>query len=429
METSTNAQPSQWLKFVRYFTSFINCSTIILFATNVMHVAAEAEEFKNTSDLKRISTEGNAEHSELSPIVISAEEGTIPAHNINNYVHPHEEYLVMWAEVSKVLLVLILVISIVSILVLSQALYYMFTRYKRSVYFDFLTAMIINDLVMLLIIIFSMLTDFTPVFKGRFAYIYSSVSLKRGFLSYFEDSRSLLIYTGIVSVVTQLYVPFLLTESRSVRFATKHSEMDYGGRELLDLYYAFSDHSSCRLFCLAVYTREQMVHNTITQNDSQIPLSLKIQSEESIQAANRRRKFAVKRCLALATTQLCLNLPYHIITLISDFFTHLRFESRLLGQVFLYGEALFYLLYLIQFPLIAVFVRLLHSNYDERRKSKNRRQQRLIDDGHSTLSSYVPRGNNSTNTSSTHNKRCSRELESIAMHRHARITLQNSHQF
>jgi uncharacterized membrane protein YbhN (UPF0104 family) len=52
----------------------------------------------------------------------------------------------MWAEVSKFLLILILVISVLSIFVLSQALYFMFKRYKRSVYFDFLTAMIVNGL-------------------------------------------------------------------------------------------------------------------------------------------------------------------------------------------------------------------------------------------------------------------------------------------
>jgi hypothetical protein len=166
-------------------------------------------------------------------------------------------------------------------------------------------------------------------------------------------------------------------------------------------------------FAVLVFTRESKWFTTVSsqaikQGDGQIPLSLKIQSEEGLRTATKKRRFAVKRCLALATTQLLLNMPNHILQLIDDF-TNLRHTNVAFLKVYLYLDAIFYLFYLIQFPLMSVFVRLLHTNYDDRaarRRSQNRRQRQFGED--CTSSTMTTRNN----------KRSSREMESFtAPHR------------
>lgn len=94
-------------------------------------------------------------------------------------------------------------------------------------------------------------------------------------------------------------------------------------------------------------------------------LSLKIQSEEGMRKAHRRRRAAIRRCLAVATTQLLLNMPNYVLQVVDEF-TGLRNMNGDSAIMYLYSDACLYILYMLQFPFLAVFVRLLHSNYDVR---------------------------------------------------------------
>lgn len=106
-------------------------------------------------------------------------------------------------------------------------------------------------------------------------------------------------------------------------------------------------------------------HNnmSIKNGQKQVPIltALKIQSEDSLRACHRRRQRAIRRCLMLATMQLLLNLPNYVLQLVDEF-TMLRQTSRQFAVFYLYADAIFYLFYLSQYPMIAVYVRWFHNN-------------------------------------------------------------------
>lgn len=73
----------------------------------------------------------------------------------------------------------------------------------------------------------------------------------------------------------------------------------------------------------------------------------------------------------LATMQLFLNLPNYLLQLVDEFST-LRATSTQFMEFYLYADALFYLLYLSQYPMLAVYVRWLHLNFTDDVGGKNR---------------------------------------------------------
>lgn len=76
----------------------------------------------------------------------------------NDYArHYTLEVVIIWLTVSRCLFWAVTVVSIISIVVLVQALFLMLTRYKRSNYFDFITTMIVLDLIMLTTILLNLL--------------------------------------------------------------------------------------------------------------------------------------------------------------------------------------------------------------------------------------------------------------------------------
>uniref|UniRef100_A0A915E6C4 G-protein coupled receptors family 1 profile domain-containing protein n=1 Tax=Ditylenchus dipsaci TaxID=166011 RepID=A0A915E6C4_9BILA len=102
--------------------------------------------------------------------------------------------------------------------------------------------------------------------------------------------------------------------------------------------------------------------STATLTSNSTPHSLKIQSEDSIRQCHKRRQRAIRRCLMLATMQLLLNLPNYVLQLVDEF-SNLRLTSQKFVVFYLYADALFYLLYLSQYPMLAVYIQWLHSNY------------------------------------------------------------------
>ncbi|KAI1714152.1 7 transmembrane receptor (rhodopsin family) domain-containing protein [Ditylenchus destructor] len=94
--------------------------------------------------------------------------------------------------------------------------------------------------------------------------------------------------------------------------------------------------------------------------------SLKIQSEDSIRQTHKRRQRAMRRCVALASFQLLLNLPNYVLQLVDEF-SNLRLTSQQFIVFYLYADALFYLLYLSQYPMLAIYIQWLHGNYNSPR--------------------------------------------------------------
>jgi hypothetical protein len=88
-----------------------------------------------------------------------------------------------------------------------------------------------------------------------------------------------------------------------------------------------------------------------------------------------------------------------------DEFFAFRNQSTTKFVIYIYGDSFCYLLYLLQFPLIALFVRLLHSNYDDRSKYKSYTLKQLADDAHS-LQSHI-----------SQKQPCLEELETLTINR------------
>uniref|UniRef100_A0AC35U5A1 G_PROTEIN_RECEP_F1_2 domain-containing protein n=1 Tax=Rhabditophanes sp. KR3021 TaxID=114890 RepID=A0AC35U5A1_9BILA len=74
-------------------------------------------------------------------------------------------------------------------------------------------------------------------------------------------------------------------------------------------------------------------------------------------SSRKRRNRAMKRCLIMATVQMLFNLPHYIFQTV-DSFSLVRSTND--GSIFyLYADASFYLIYLLQFPMMLVYVTML----------------------------------------------------------------------
>ncbi|KAE9419834.1 hypothetical protein Angca_002020, partial [Angiostrongylus cantonensis] len=75
---------------------------------------------------------------------------------------------------------------------------------------------------------------------------------------------------------------------------------------------------------------------------------------------NFRRQRAIRRCLFMATVQMILNAPYYTLQLIDEVYS---LQSTTSGLVmYLYMDAVLYLLYLCQFPLVSLYIFTLRSD-------------------------------------------------------------------
>ncbi|VDO68911.1 unnamed protein product [Haemonchus placei] len=84
-----------------------------------------------------------------------------------------------------------------------------------------------------------------------------------------------------------------------------------------------------------------------------------------LQLTHLRRQRAIRRCLFMATVQMILNTPYYTLQLIDEVYSlHPEFfRSTPTGLLtYLYMDAVLYLLYLCQFPLVSLYISALHSD-------------------------------------------------------------------
>lgn len=140
-------------KFFKLLIGLTHCSIALLCAgTSILHVSAN---------------ETIVEYDKIPTIALKTITST-PLPPQNNYEYfLTRELLQLWSTVSEIQVKLIHVVSIISIIVLLHALFLMVTRYRRSNYFDFMTTMIVLDLLMLTTIIFNLtINESLTSFKG-----------------------------------------------------------------------------------------------------------------------------------------------------------------------------------------------------------------------------------------------------------------------
>lgn len=126
--------PLRRIKFLKLLAGITHMSMAFVCASSVLNFV-NAEELGNTSIPNQIASTNTEETNVSIDANASSPNG--------NYITINSDYFSFWAEVSKYCLYLISFISIMSIMVLCQALYLMLTRYTQSVYFEFMTTMIV----------------------------------------------------------------------------------------------------------------------------------------------------------------------------------------------------------------------------------------------------------------------------------------------
>ncbi|TMS37604.1 hypothetical protein L596_004501 [Steinernema carpocapsae] len=342
------------------------------------------------------------------------------------------EALTTWMTLSKFLWWLVLFIIVTSVPVLYHALVTML-RHKTSHYFHFLTSMIIANLLMLFAICLNLISDYlfqnlkgalmckvtafitnttacyvnwvwVMMFAQRFVYVFFPVGHSRiqYLVNFIEDTQKLLIVTGIMALFTQSWSPILMTENiirnqggqivgsfcgPDTNMVSEHlfkwiavaeSMLTYAipffVTVITDMAVVGWNHRGTKF---TVISSENMKSQNATVTTSlnpgiAAPSSFKIQSEKSLMRCHARRQRAMRRCLVMATIQLLLNTPYYILQL-ADEFVALRATKS--GYIFyLYADAIFYLLYLVQFPMIAIYVHTQFTSEATRHLAPLRRQ-------------------------------------------------------
>uniref|UniRef100_A0A0N5CAS6 G_PROTEIN_RECEP_F1_2 domain-containing protein n=1 Tax=Strongyloides papillosus TaxID=174720 RepID=A0A0N5CAS6_STREA len=91
--------------------------------------------------------------------------------------------------------------------------------------------------------------------------------------------------------------------------------------------------------------------------------TIKILSESSLKKCKKRRNKAIKRCLIMASIQILFNIPHYLFNTLDTFeiFGNLTNHSIF----YVYADAVSYVIYLLQFPMMLVYVYLLCPNDKE----------------------------------------------------------------
>uniref|UniRef100_A0A7I4YR02 G_PROTEIN_RECEP_F1_2 domain-containing protein n=1 Tax=Haemonchus contortus TaxID=6289 RepID=A0A7I4YR02_HAECO len=324
-----------------------------------------------------------------------------------------ENLLRVWMMVSQVQFWLILVIIFISVVVISWALVRLL-HLKKSHHFLFLIWIVFADLTTLFIILIDIMSQSLFIsMKGPFLckilLFFSNSSacfvnwvwlvmfvqrcavilfpLKRdrqGLLGFLRSTKRLIIGTAIVALVTQSWPLVLVTERHvstndglvAVTCERDTRIMSDQGFKWVAVFEALVSYVCPFVFTILADLLVVCCHNnsnkfTVLSSDSvskhhtqgiyHEPVEgLKIQSRESIRLTHLRRQRAIRRCLFMATVQMILNTPYYTLQLIDEVYSLQSTPTGLL--TYLYMDAVLYLLYLCQFPLVSLYISALHSD-------------------------------------------------------------------
>ncbi|CAI4223891.1 unnamed protein product [Auanema sp. JU1783] len=117
---------------------------------------------------------------------------------------------------------------------------------------------------------------------------------------------------------------------------------------------------------------------TITvDHKKQTPTYMKIVSQKNINDSEHRRTLAIRRCLLMATINLLLNLPNYSLRIIDEFI-HLQSRGGHHARIFLWADAIAYILYLLQFPLLPLYIYFLRADLNRGSSSRYRQASQII---------------------------------------------------
>lgn len=85
----------------------------------------------------------------------------------SNPEYQYESTIDTWIHTSTILKWGVITVGIVTIPILFRTLYKVFTVYRRSQYFLFLSAVLISDMLLLTTIIYNVITDFILFTSGK----------------------------------------------------------------------------------------------------------------------------------------------------------------------------------------------------------------------------------------------------------------------
>ncbi|CAB3409373.1 unnamed protein product [Caenorhabditis bovis] len=321
------------------------------------------------------------------------------------------EHMKLWMFISECQFWVILITVILSLIVISKALWNLLKR-KRSNYFLFLFSIVIANITSLLIILFDI---FNFSFKGTlvcklelfvsnsaacfinwlwlclftqrfFILFYPMKRHSHGFFGFMQSARKLIAASAVFAIVTQSWSlvffeeRIILTDNDQLigvceRAVGLLSDTGYKilavAEALLTYVLPFVLTIVMDIAVLYHSTNSSFVvmsaENLRTDRSQLLKINdtVKIQSSESIKASTHRRHLAVRRCLVMATTQVLLNAPYYTLQLVDEIY-ELRQSS-----IYLYLDAILYLIYLTQFSMIYVYTNFLVSPKSKRSHAKS----------------------------------------------------------
>ncbi|KAF8374390.1 hypothetical protein PRIPAC_80819 [Pristionchus pacificus] len=328
---------------------------------------------------------------------------------------PAADSLATWMFVSQLQYWLVLFVVMMTLPLLVAGLFRL-RRLRRSPYYHFLVGICAANVVSLSTILFDLLSpskhnmqgDPVPnqhrglivvMFAQRFAVLLFPLQqmTKRGCIGFFFDARKLLSAVILFSVATQSWALIFMTdrlfeeESGKVMVicetdptkidpttATWMSVMEMTSTYLLpflctlivDLGVLVWSRQRCNMIINeTAFVRGTLVTSmgisieskTLSKSSSiDHESGVKIQSQKSVDACNRKRGTAIKRCLMMATVQVLINLPYHTLQVFDEIYDFAN--DRDWFAVYFYADALMYLIYLLQYPAVLLHIEFLISD-------------------------------------------------------------------
>ncbi|TMS37619.1 hypothetical protein L596_004515 [Steinernema carpocapsae] len=269
------------------------------------------------------------------------------------------------------------------------------------------------------------------MFVQRFTYIFYPLRSRRNVVAtrksigswmwcLMDDSSKLIAITAIWAIVTQSWTPLLIAENR---VSTNTQDGVFCGPDttivdptifkvivLIESAFTYAIPFFITLFSdiAVLFWRNSVCVNPpqftlITleslgtsrslmgpNTDGTAPLAesqyLKIQSDRSIQKYQSRRHRAICRCLLMTSINLLLNLPTFVLQILDEFLVlRLSVENSVF---YIYADAISYVLYLLQFPLVSVYIHYLRYDMEVyKRDSKTYRS-----DEQTTMNSHKRNG-------------------------------------
>uniref|UniRef100_A0A0K0E5V6 G_PROTEIN_RECEP_F1_2 domain-containing protein n=1 Tax=Strongyloides stercoralis TaxID=6248 RepID=A0A0K0E5V6_STRER len=104
-------------------------------------------------------------------------------------------------------------------------------------------------------------------------------------------------------------------------------------------------------------TKIQQQKNSLEESENDCFETIKILSESGLKKCKEKRNKAIKRCLLMASIQILFNTPHYLCNTLDTFEILETFTSN--SELYVYADAISYVIYLLQFPMMLVYVNML----------------------------------------------------------------------